>query len=45
LTTSGHVSSILGKLGVESRTHAALYSVGAGLVPPHHPETTDPVAE
>ncbi len=29
-----HVSNILGKLGVQSRTQAALYAVHIGLVPP-----------
>ncbi len=31
-TVKTHVSSILGKLGVPSRTHAALYAVRIGLV-------------
>ena len=33
-TVKTHVSNILGKLGVPSRTQAALYAVRAGLVPP-----------
>ncbi|MBI4506868.1 MAG: response regulator transcription factor [Chloroflexi bacterium] len=32
-TVKSHVSSILGKLGVASRTQAALYAVRVGLVP------------
>lgn len=32
-TVKTHVSNILGKLGVQSRTQAALYAVRAGLVP------------
>src|SRR5258708_33028749 len=32
-TVKTHVSSILGKLGVQSRTQAALYAVRIGLVP------------
>jgi DNA-binding NarL/FixJ family response regulator len=43
-TVKSHVSSILGKLGVESRTQAALYCARVGLVTPGAPETTDPVA-
>jgi DNA-binding NarL/FixJ family response regulator len=31
-TVKTHVSSIMGKLGVQSRTQAALYAVRAGLV-------------
>src|SRR5690606_1617465 len=31
-TVKTHVSSIMGKLGVQSRTQAALYAVHAGLV-------------
>jgi DNA-binding NarL/FixJ family response regulator len=31
-TVKTHVSSILGKLGVQSRTQAALYAQKAGLV-------------
>jgi DNA-binding NarL/FixJ family response regulator len=31
-TVKTHVSNILGKLGVQSRTQAALYAVRAGLV-------------
>jgi two-component system, NarL family, response regulator LiaR len=31
-TVKAHVSSILAKLGVQSRTQAALYAVRAGLV-------------
>jgi DNA-binding NarL/FixJ family response regulator len=34
-TVKTHVSSILGKLGVQSRTQAALYAGRAGLVPLH----------
>jgi DNA-binding NarL/FixJ family response regulator len=34
-TVKTHVSSILGKLGVQSRTQAALYAQKAGLVGPH----------
>lgn len=33
-TVKTHVSNILGKLGVASRTQAALYAVRIGLVPP-----------
>ena len=33
-TIKSHVSSILGKLGLASRTQAALYAVRTGLVPP-----------
>jgi DNA-binding NarL/FixJ family response regulator len=33
-TVKTHVSSILGKLGVQSRTQAALYAQKAGLVGP-----------
>ena len=33
-TVKTHVSSILGKLGVQSRTQAALYAQKAGLVAP-----------
>jgi DNA-binding CsgD family transcriptional regulator len=43
-TVKTHVSSILGKLGVESRTQAALYAGRIGLVPPDGPETTTPAA-
>jgi DNA-binding NarL/FixJ family response regulator len=32
-TVKTHVSSILGKLGVQSRTQAALYAGRVGLVP------------
>ncbi|HEX6031011.1 MAG TPA: response regulator transcription factor, partial [Tepidiformaceae bacterium] len=32
-TVKTHVSNILGKLGVQSRTQAALYAVRTGLVP------------
>jgi DNA-binding NarL/FixJ family response regulator len=32
-TVKTHVSSIMGKLGVQSRTQAALYAVRSGLVP------------
>lgn len=34
-TVKSHVSNILSKLGVPSRTQAALYAVRIGLVPPH----------
>jgi DNA-binding NarL/FixJ family response regulator len=43
-TVKTHVSSILGKLDVESRTQAALYASRIGLVRPNGPETTTPVA-
>ena len=33
-TVKTHVSHILDKLGVPSRTQAALYAIRAGLVPP-----------
>ncbi len=33
-TVKTHVSNILAKLGVSSRTHAALYAVRVGLVSP-----------
>ncbi len=33
-TVKTHVSNILGKLGVQSRTQAALYAVRHGLIPP-----------
>ena len=32
-TVKTHVSNVLGKLGVQSRTQAALYAVRIGLVP------------
>ena len=32
-TVKTHVSSILGKLGVQSRTQAALHAIRLGLVP------------
>ena len=35
-TVKTHVSTVLGKLGVQSRTQAALYAVQAGLVPAEH---------
>lgn len=35
-TVKSHVSHILGKLGVVSRTQAALYAMQAGLVPRHN---------
>ncbi len=34
-TAKVHVSNILGKLGVQSRTHAALYAIHIGLVSPN----------
>jgi DNA-binding NarL/FixJ family response regulator len=34
-TVKTHVSSILGKLGAQSRTQAALYAMRTGLVPTH----------
>ena len=37
-TVKTHVSSILGKLGVPSRTQAALYAVRIGLVSAHAPD-------
>jgi DNA-binding NarL/FixJ family response regulator len=33
-TVKTHVSNILAKLGVESRTQAALHAIGLGLVSP-----------
>ena len=33
-TARTHVSNVLGKLGLASRTQAALYAVEHGLVPP-----------
>jgi DNA-binding NarL/FixJ family response regulator len=33
-TARTHVSNILGKLGLTSRTQAALYALSEGLVPP-----------
>jgi hypothetical protein len=32
-TVKGHVGNVLGKLGVSSRTQAAIYAVHHGLVP------------
>jgi len=43
-TVKTHVSSILGKLGVESRTQAALHARRMGLVPPGEPAATGPFA-
>ncbi|MGD8398681.1 MAG: LuxR C-terminal-related transcriptional regulator, partial [Anaerolineae bacterium] len=37
-TVRTHVSNILGKLGVSSRTQAALYAVRSGLVTLESPE-------
>lgn len=37
-TVKSHVSSILAKLGVQSRTQAALYATRAGLIPPRAAE-------
>jgi DNA-binding NarL/FixJ family response regulator len=41
-TVKTHVSSILGKLGVQSRTQAALYAGRVGVVPVDQLGTTDP---
>ncbi|MFL7792844.1 MAG: response regulator transcription factor, partial [Anaerolineae bacterium] len=35
-TVKTHVSNILGKLGVSSRTQAALYAIRIGLAPMDH---------
>jgi DNA-binding CsgD family transcriptional regulator len=43
-TVKTHVSSILGKLGVESRTQAALYAGRLGLLPPGEPAAPGPCA-
>jgi DNA-binding NarL/FixJ family response regulator len=43
-TVKTHVSSILGKLGVESRTQAALYAGRNGLVSVGELEAADPFA-
>jgi NarL family two-component system response regulator LiaR len=39
-TARAHVSNILAKLGVTSRTQAALYAIRTGLVSPHPTEKT-----
>ena len=39
-TVKTHVSSILSKLGLASRTQAALYALREGLVRPDGPLTT-----
>jgi DNA-binding NarL/FixJ family response regulator len=41
-TVKTHVSNILGKLGVQSRTQAALYAGRVGLVPPAELGQADP---
>jgi DNA-binding NarL/FixJ family response regulator len=43
-TVKTHVSSILGKLGLESRTQAALYAGRNALIPPDMPGPADPFA-
>jgi len=43
-TVKTHVSSILGKLGLESRTQAALYARRNALIPPDMPGAADPFA-
>ncbi len=43
-TVKTHVSSILGKLGVESRTQAALYAGRYGLISADEPAAVDPFA-
>ena len=43
-TVKTHVSSILGKLGLESRTQAALYARRNALIPPDVPGAADPFA-
>jgi DNA-binding NarL/FixJ family response regulator len=43
-TVKTHVSSILGKLGLESRTQAALYARHNALIPPDVPGAADPFA-
>jgi two-component system, NarL family, response regulator LiaR len=40
-TVRTHVSNILGKLGVQSRTQATLYAIRTGLVSLRVPESTD----
>lgn len=39
-TVKSHVSSILAKLGMLSRTQAALYAVRSGLLPNHDEDRT-----
>ncbi len=38
-TVSVHVSNVLGKLGLSSRTQAALYAARIGLLAPDEPRT------